>query len=680
MNKDEFTNLWQDGCGHRIPRPPKIGDIPRHTAVDVDLKSKQVDQSSQLSGNLKKIYPPKDVLRAQDNYTQSLNNDDNKLMISEITKITKDAEQMRTEEKISKTPRKVEVARTTDVSRTTIEVVKKQVQGEVVLEQVDSCQTDDKVERQVDIQSSGENPHSELNAHISDGSSSCRSEPSIPVIINNSVPSLNLSEHASAKHVPVHDPNILVQSKPVVAESKHLFSNCQLSPHCSPTNSPRSNRKRQPLRESRRVSIEKSGMYLQLNQYKLLDSIGQGSYGIVKLAYNEEDDTHYAMKILSKKKLLKKHGMFGRLPPPRRDGRSNSSPINHPFQKVYREIAILKKLDHPNVVKLVEVLDDPDEDHLYLVFELLEGGQVLEIPTDTPLDEDKAWTYFRDVVLGIEYLHYQRIIHRDIKPANLLLSDTGRVQIADLGVCNEFHGSDAFLSNTAGTPAFSPPEAISDQKQAGFSGKGTDIWSMGVTLYAFVFGQVPFYDDHIVRLYSKIKSQPVNFPEQPYISDELKDLIKKMLVKDPTQRITLPEIKVHPWVTRSGQFPLPSEEENCQLVEVTEEEVAKVITSIPKLDTLILIKHMLKKHSFQNPFLHRRDTTVVPSVSHSSTVSTPRQYIGQSGRSNSAPGSYDWHHEKQLSIDLGLESVEEVATDQTLEETTNNGRKKEEKR
>lgn len=109
------------------------------------------------------------------------------------------------------------------------------------------------------------------------------------------------------------------------------------------------------------------------------------------------------MKILSKKKLFKRAGMFGRLPPIRKDSRSNSISLNHPLQKIYREIAILKKLDHPNIVKLVEVLDDPDEDHLYLVFELLERGQVLEVPTDKPLSEEKAWTYFRDVILGIEY-------------------------------------------------------------------------------------------------------------------------------------------------------------------------------------------------------------------------------------------------------------------------------------
>lgn len=111
------------------------------------------------------------------------------------------------------------------------------------------------------------------------------------------------------------------------------------------------------------------------------------------------------MKILSKKKLLKRAGMFGRLPPPRKESvrSTGSSIITSPLQRVYREIAVLKKLDHPNVVKLVEVLDDPAEDHLYMVFELLERGQVLEVPTDKPLSEEQAWTYFRDIILGIEY-------------------------------------------------------------------------------------------------------------------------------------------------------------------------------------------------------------------------------------------------------------------------------------
>ncbi|KAJ8312311.1 hypothetical protein KUTeg_009684 [Tegillarca granosa] len=134
------------------------------------------------------------------------------------------------------------------------------------------------------------------------------------------------------------------------------------SPYSSPSSSPRL--RRQPTMETRRVSISDKDGYVQLNQYKLKSAIGKGSYGIVKLAYNEEDETHYAMKIHSKKQLIKKAGFFRR-PPPSRDGKPIQRPPN-PLEKVYQEIAILKKLDHPNVVRLVEVLDDPEEDNLYM--------------------------------------------------------------------------------------------------------------------------------------------------------------------------------------------------------------------------------------------------------------------------------------------------------------------------
>nr|AQS60694.1 calcium/calmodulin-dependent protein kinase 2 isoform X2 [Sogatella furcifera] len=402
----------------------------------------------------------------------------------------------------------------------------------------------------------------------------------------------------------------------------------------SPYSSPRSVRRRPPLKESRRVSIDKSGSFLQLNQYRLMDSIGQGSYGLVKLAYNEEDDTHYAMKILSKKKLLKRSGIFGRAAP--------KKPTSNPLDRVYREIAVLKKLDHPNIVKLVEVLDDPLEDHLYLVFELLERGEVMHVPTKTPLSEETAWRYFRDVILGLEYLHFQRIIHRDIKPSNILLGDDGHVQIADLGVCNEFDGKDATLNNTAGTPAFTAPEAISSC--GNFSGKASDIWSLGVTLFAFVFGALPFTAESVPALYSLIQSTPVNIPNEPLISRSLRDLLSKMLQKDPARRIELPEIKEHPWVTANGTSPLPSEQENCQLVEVTDEDVERVVTSIPKLDTLILIKTMLKKHSFQNPF---------------PAESSPVRKYHRNARSHSAPDSYEWHHRRALSAESSLPALRE---------------------
>uniref|UniRef100_A0A8C4RBQ9 non-specific serine/threonine protein kinase n=1 Tax=Eptatretus burgeri TaxID=7764 RepID=A0A8C4RBQ9_EPTBU len=235
------------------------------------------------------------------------------------------------------------------------------------------------------------------------------------------------------------------------------------------------------------------------------------------------------------------------------------------------------------------------------VFELVQRGQVMEVPTASPFSEDEARRLFRDIVLGIEYLHYQKIVHRDVKPSNLLLGDDGCLKIADFGVSNSFEGSDAFLTGTAGTPAFLAPEAISNTQQ-NFHGKALDVWAMGITLYCFVIGRCPFVDDHILSLHKRIKNDPVEFPQQTSLSPKLQDLILHMLDKDPATRITLPDIKEHPWVTQGGVAPLPTEESHCVLVEVTQEEVQNSVKHIPSLASLIMVKSMLRKRSFSNPF------------------------------------------------------------------------------
>ncbi|CAH0713398.1 unnamed protein product, partial [Brenthis ino] len=437
--------------------------------------------------------------------------------------------------------------------------------------------------------------------------------------------------------------------------SSLLRSHAAKSAECSGQGSPKA---RRTPRESRRVSLAQASGYVQLNQYRLLEPIGQGSYGIVKLAYSEEDDTHYAMKILSKRKLMRRAGLFGRTPP-RRPG---PGPPPDPLQRVYREIAVLKKLDHPNVVKLVEVLDDPAEDQLYLVFQLLEGGPVIDIPSENPLSEDLARKYFRDAVLGVEYLHFQRIAHRDIKPANLLLGD-GRVQVADLGACGELAGAGQ-LSGAVGTPAFRAPESTD-------IGEAADIWSLGVTLYAMVTGKVPWIAPTAEDLRKKILAEPLTFPTKPQVSKPLRRLLLKMLDKDSKNRATMQDIKEHEWVTQNGKDPLPSEQENCRLVEVTDEDMARVVTSIPNLSTLILIKTMLKKHSFQNPFLRsregssRRESSEVGDVegegdngSSRADRGLRRAALSRSGRSLSAPGNY--LADKQTSFEIALESVQET--------------------
>lgn len=359
---------------------------------------------------------------------------------------------------------------------------------------------------------------------------------------------------------------------------------------------------RRPTVESKRISISDAQDCIRLNQYKLKSEIGKGSYGVVKLAYNEDDDKHYAMKVVSKKKLMKQCG-FPRRPPPRgpKAAQGEQPKILGPLERVYQEIAILKKLDHVNIVKLVEVLDDPSEDNLHMVFELMRKGPVMEVPSDEPLSEEQSRLYFRDVILGMEYLHYQKIVHRDIKPSNLLLGDDGHVKIADFGVSNQFEGNDALLSSTAGTPAFMAPETLSDKRKS-FSGKALDVWAMGVTLYCFVFGKCPFIDEYILALHNKIRTRPVDFPETPSISEELRTLILRMLDKNPDTRITLPEIKMDQWVTQGGTDPLPLEEEHCSVVEVTEEDIQNSVKFVPSLSAVILVKAMLRKRSFSNPF------------------------------------------------------------------------------
>uniref|UniRef100_A0A8C6RFJ5 calcium/calmodulin-dependent protein kinase n=1 Tax=Nannospalax galili TaxID=1026970 RepID=A0A8C6RFJ5_NANGA len=311
---------------------------------------------------------------------------------------------------------------------------------------------------------------------------------------------------------------------------------------------------RRPTIESHHVAISDAEDCVQLNQYKLQSEIGKGAYGVVRLAYNESEDRHYAMKVLSKKKLLKQYG-FPRRPPPRGSQAAQGGPAKQllPLERVYQEIAILKKLDHVNVVKLIEVLDDPAEDNLYL------GKPVMEVPCDKPFPEEQARLYLRDIILGLEYL-------------------TGTA-----------------LQSLAPPPSFFGPFSAKDLS-------ALDVWATGVTLYCFVYGKCPFIDEYILALHRKIKNEAVVFPEEPEVSEELKDLILKMLDKNPETRIGVPDIKLHPWVTKHGEESLPSEEEHCSMVEVTEEEVKNSVKLIPSWTTVILVKSMLRKRSFGNPF------------------------------------------------------------------------------
>ncbi|ODQ65597.1 kinase-like protein [Nadsonia fulvescens var. elongata DSM 6958] len=324
-----------------------------------------------------------------------------------------------------------------------------------------------------------------------------------------------------------------------------------------------------------------------LNHYEIFQELGRGQHGKVRLACDLETDEYVAIKVVD------------RVGKPRLDRLTSGASQE---EKIKREIAILKKCIHPHIVRLREVMDDIKSRKIYLVLEYCQKGELQWKNPDTgepSMTPDKARSTFRDLLLGVEFLHFQGIIHRDIKPANLLLSEDNVVKISDFGVSyassimNNNQDDEIELAKTAGTPAFFAPELCildMDAPRKPIT-KKIDIWALGVTLYCFLFGKVPFTADSEYNLFKVISTQPVYFPddEEFYANSEettvpsrflfdlppdnsensstkpnklfipadledynlSKDLINKLLEKNPDSRIEMSDIKRHSWVTKN---------------------------------------------------------------------------------------------------------------------------------
>lgn len=214
---------------------------------------------------------------------------------------------------------------------------------------------------------------------------------------------------------------------------------------------------------------------------------------------------------------------------------------------IREEIAIMKKLNHPNLVSLIEVLDDPDEDSLYMVLEMCKKGVVMKVGLNEaaePYSEETCRYWFRDLILGIEYLHAQGVVHRDIKPDNLLLTEDDVLKIVDFGVSEMFEKpEDMRTAKSAGSPAFLPPE-LCVAKHGDVSGTAADVWSMGVSLFCLRYGHIPFNRPGVLEIYEAIKTETPTMPEDE--NDNFRDLITRLMEKDPEKRITMPEIRVSP--------------------------------------------------------------------------------------------------------------------------------------
>ncbi|QSZ35549.1 hypothetical protein DSL72_008419 [Monilinia vaccinii-corymbosi] len=390
-----------------------------------------------------------------------------------------------------------------------------------------------------------------------------------------------------------------------------------------------------------------------INQYIIKDEIGRGSFGAVHLAVDQYGK-EFAVKEFSKSRLRKRaqsnilrRPHYVRRPGNLAAGSGLNSPLHrhsasdihineqqgNPLYLIKEEIAIMKKLNHPNLVSLIEVLDDPEEDSLYMVLEMCKKGVVMKVGLGEkadPYDIESCRCWFRDLILGIEYLHAQGVAHRDIKPDNLLLTEDDVLKVVDFGVSEMFEkASDMMTAKSAGSPAFLPPE-LCITKHGDVSGRAADIWSMGVSLYCLRFGHIPFERTGVLELYEAIKNDEPEY--EPDADPMFVDLMRKLLEKDPKKRISMDEIREHPWVTINGIDPLLSKEENiANLVEPpSETEVNHAITV--KMRGLLVVMKAVKK--FKNKLEQRRRNAISETLGKG--VSVPHPLMGMDGQKESA--------------------------------------------
>ncbi|XP_059660588.1 serine/threonine-protein kinase GRIK2 isoform X2 [Cornus florida] len=292
-----------------------------------------------------------------------------------------------------------------------------------------------------------------------------------------------------------------------------------------------------PVKETHKLirSEDENGNKI-VNEYVRECKIGSGSYGKVVLYRSRVDGNHYAIKAFHKSHLLK----------------LRVAPSETAMTDVLREVLIMKILNHPNIVNLIEVIDDPTTDHFYMVLEYVEGKWVCE-GSGPPggLGENTARKYLRDIVSGLMYLHAHNIVHGDIKPDNLLVTGTGTVKIGDFSVSQVFEDDNDELRRSPGTPVFTAPECCLGLT---YHGKAADTWAVGVTLYCMVLGNYPFLGDTLQDTYDKIVNNPLFLPD--CMDSLLKDLLEGLLCKDPIQRMTLKAVAEHAWVV-GEEGPIP---------------------------------------------------------------------------------------------------------------------------
>lgn len=271
-------------------------------------------------------------------------------------------------------------------------------------------------------------------------------------------------------------------------------------------------------RAARNRSSTSGAEEVHIGKYRLIKTIGKGNFAKVKLAKHVPTGKEVAIKIIDKTQL-----------------NPNS------LQKLFREVRIMKFLDHPNIVKLYEVIET--DKTLYLVMEYASGGEVFDyLVAHGRMKEKEARAKFRQIVSAVQYCHQKHVIHRDLKAENLLLDADMNIKIADFGFSNEFTPGNK-LDTFCGSPPYAAPELFQGKK---YDGPEVDVWSLGVILYTLVSGSLPFDGQNLKELRERVLRGKYRIPF--YMSTDCENLLKRFLVLNPMKRSRLEQIMSDKWM------------------------------------------------------------------------------------------------------------------------------------
>ncbi|XP_008580893.1 PREDICTED: serine/threonine-protein kinase SIK2 [Galeopterus variegatus] len=288
--------------------------------------------------------------------------------------------------------------------------------------------------------------------------------------------------------------------------------------------------------------------------YDIEGTLGKGNFAVVKLARHRITKTEVAIKIIDKSQL---------------------DAVN--LEKIYREVQIMKLLDHPHIIKLYQVMET--KSMLYLVTEYAKNGEIFDyLANHGRLNESEARRKFWQILSAVDYCHSQKIVHRDLKAENLLLDNNMNIKIADFGFGN-FFKSGELLATWCGSPPYAAPEVFEGQQ---YEGPQLDIWSMGVVLYVLVCGALPFDGPTLPILRQRVLEGRFRIPY--FMSEDCEHLIRRMLVLDPSKRLTIAQIKEHKWmlieVPVQRALLYPQEQENEPSIGEFNEQVLRLMHSL----------------------------------------------------------------------------------------------------